>query len=49
MDVRRNVMVKDMFVWRKSIYENRFKCNQCGAKLFDIKTKQPTDNLVVRE
>ena len=39
--------MKDMFVWRKSIYENNFKCNQCGAKLFNPKTGQPTDNLVV--
>lgn len=33
-------------VWRKSIYDNRFKCNQCGAKLAD-KNGQPTDNFVV--
>ena len=40
-------MVRDMFVWRKSVYENNFKCNQCGAKLFNLKTCRPTDNLVV--
>ena len=39
--------MKDMFVWRKSVYDNDFKCNQCGTKLFNTKTKQPTDNLVV--
>ena len=40
-------MAKDMFVWRKSVYDNNFKCNQCGAKLFNSKTGRPTDNLVV--
>ena len=40
-------MTRDVFVWRKSIYENGFKCNECGAKLFNPKTGKPTDNLVV--
>ena len=40
-------MTKDMFVWRKSVYENHFKCNECGAKLFNEKTKTPTDYLVI--
>lgn len=40
-------MIKDMFVWRKSIYDNNFKCNQCGARLFSTRTNKPTDNLVV--
>ena len=39
--------MKDMFVWRKSVYDNNFKCNQCGAKLFNPNTGHPTDNLVV--
>ena len=40
-------MEKGMFVWRKSVYDNNFKCNQCGTKLFNTKIQQPTDNLVV--
>ena len=40
-------MTRDIFIWRKSIYENGFKCNECGAKLFNPKTGRPTDNLVV--
>ena len=40
-------MTRDIFIWRKSIYENGFKCNECGVKLFNPKTGKPTDNLVV--
>ena len=40
-------MANDMFVWRKSVYDNNFKCNECGAKLFNLKTGQSTENLVV--
>ena len=40
-------MAKDMFVWRKSVYDNHFKCNACGAKLFSERTNTPTDNLVI--
>ena len=36
-----------MFVWRKSVYDNDFRCNQCGTKLFNTKTQYPTDNLVI--
>ena len=39
-------MTRDMFVWRKSIYDNNFKCNECGAKLFNVKTG-PTNNLAL--
>lgn len=39
--------MRDMFIWRKSVYDNNFKCNQCGAKLFNVHTGRPTDNLVI--
>ena len=39
--------MKDLFVWRESVYKNNFKCNVCGAKLFNSKTGRPTDNLAV--
>lgn len=37
--------IKDAIIWRKSVYDNHFKCNNCGAKLFDEKENMPTDNL----
>ena len=36
-------------VWKKSIYDNNFKCTRCGTKLFDIKNNVPTDELMVPE
>lgn len=23
-------MMKDVFIWRESVYKNHFKCNKCG-------------------
>lgn len=36
--------IKKAFIWRKSIYDNNFKCNRCGAKLFDEEYGMPTGN-----
>lgn len=36
-------------VWKKSIYDNDFKCTKCGTKLFDIKNNVPTDEFMVPE
>ena len=36
---------KIAWVWKKSVYDNGFKCTKCGALLFDTKTNQPTDNV----
>ena len=35
-----------VFIWKKSVYENGFKCPVCGAALFDMATNCPTANLV---
>ena len=37
---------KIVFVWRKSVYGNGFRCPVCGAALFDMETNNPTDNLI---
>lgn len=34
-----------VFIWKKSVYENGFKCPVCGAALFDMATNRPTANL----
>lgn len=39
-------MVRESIVWKKSIYDNDYKCS-CGAKLFDRQTMKPTENLGV--
>ena len=36
-------------VWKKSIYDNNFKCTKCGTKLFNTKTNEPTDKFMVSE
>lgn len=36
-------------IWKKSIYDNNFKCTKCGTKLFNIKTNKPTDEFLVPE
>lgn len=33
------------FVWRESVYNNGYKCQECGAKLADLETGEPTENL----
>lgn len=40
-------MLRCAFVWQKSIYDNHFKCNQCGAKLFNVKKNEPTKYLCI--
>lgn len=41
-------MKRQAFIWRKSIYENDFRCNVCGAKLFNSKKgKLIEKNIVV--
>lgn len=35
----------DVLIWKKSIYDNNFKCTRCGKKLFDVKKNEPTCNL----
>lgn len=34
-------------VWKKSIYDNDFKCTKCGTKLFNAETNEPTDKFMV--
>lgn len=37
----------NMIIWKKSIWDNHFKCTQCGAKLFDTRKNEPTNNFGV--
>lgn len=37
---------KIAFIWKKSVYNNGFRCPTCGAALFNAKTNLPTSNLV---
>ena len=38
---------KIAFIWKKSVYNNGFRCPTCGAALFDMATNSPTDNLIL--
>lgn len=37
--------IKEAIIWRKSVYDNHFKCQLCGAKLANEQTGEPTDNV----
>ena len=38
-------MKKTAFIWRKSMYDNGFKCNKCGRKCVGDDL-QPTDDML---
>lgn len=35
-----------VFIWKKSVYKNGFRCSDCGAALFDMATNTPTNDLI---
>ena len=35
-----------VFIWKKSVYRNDFRCPDCGAALFNAATNAPTDDLI---
>ena len=38
--------LREAIIWRKSVYDNHFKCQKCGCKLAD-ENGNPTDNVSV--
>lgn len=33
---------REAFIWRESVYKNKFKCNICGNQVADPETGEPT-------
>ena len=40
-----NTEKKLAWIWKKSIYDNGFRCTRCGALLFDAEKNRPTDGV----
>lgn len=47
-DIQRRIVMKGTlsFVWKETIYKNRFKC-ECGNQLADPETGYPSDHVLV--
>lgn len=42
-------MKKTAIIWRKSVYENDFRCNVCKAALFNADTMTVKDEVIIDE
>ncbi|MEE3311877.1 MAG: hypothetical protein VZR30_04520 [Acutalibacteraceae bacterium] len=40
-------MIKEAYIWRKSIWDNKFKCTKCGRQLFVVDKNDLGDAVII--